>query len=124
MPTAKEFTVPLEDRPGTLGKLSRALADRQVNILAFQSFPFEGKGWTRIVVDNPRPPRQSLMVSASRSQNPKLPRSNFHTGRASLHGPPRDSAMRTSTSTMPTAGSSQGPTRPWYSLASRRSARQ
>ena len=37
MPTAKEFTIRLEDRPGTLGKVSRALADRGVNILAFQS---------------------------------------------------------------------------------------
>ena len=53
MPTSKEFTVHVEDRPGTLGKLSRALADRGVNILAFQTFPFEGKALVRLVVDNP-----------------------------------------------------------------------
>ena len=53
MPTAKEFTIRLEDRPGALGKVSRALADRGVNILAFQSFSTEGKALTRIVVDTP-----------------------------------------------------------------------
>ncbi len=53
MPKTKEFTVQMEDRPGTLGKFSRALADRGVNILAFQSFPFEGKSLVRLVVDNP-----------------------------------------------------------------------
>ena len=53
MPTTKEFAVLMEDRPGTLGKVCRALADRGVNILAFQSFPIGGKSLTRYVVDNP-----------------------------------------------------------------------
>ncbi len=53
MPTSKEFAIQMEDRPGTLGKFSRALADRGVNILAFQSFPTEGKSVVRLVVDNP-----------------------------------------------------------------------
>ncbi len=54
MPTMKEFTVRLEDRPGTLGQLCQALADRSVNILAFQSFPLEnGKSSVRLAVDNP-----------------------------------------------------------------------
>ncbi len=53
MPTTKQFGVLMEDRPGTLGKVCRALADRGVNILAFQSFPIGGKSLTRFVVDNP-----------------------------------------------------------------------
>ncbi len=53
MPTAREFTIHLEDRPGTIGKLCRALAGRGVNILAFQAFPSDGKTLTRLVVDNP-----------------------------------------------------------------------
>ena len=53
MPTAKEFTVFVEDRPGQIGKLCRALADRGINILAFQAFPSDGKTLTRLVVDNP-----------------------------------------------------------------------
>ena len=54
MPTTKEFTVRQEDKPGTLGKLCRALADQNVNIQAFQSFP-SGKGQSSIhlVLDNP-----------------------------------------------------------------------
>lgn len=53
MPTAKEFSIQMQDQPGTLGRICRALADREVNILAFQSFPFEGKSLVRFVVDNP-----------------------------------------------------------------------
>jgi hypothetical protein len=49
MPKSKEFSLVIEDRPGTLGKLCRALADRGINILAFQTFGTS----TRLVVDNP-----------------------------------------------------------------------
>ncbi len=60
MPTTKEFAVLMEDRPGTLGRICRALADRGVNILAFQSFPVGGKSLTRYVVDNPTAARTAL----------------------------------------------------------------
>lgn len=60
MPAIKEFTIRMEDRPGTLGKLCRALGDRRVNILAFQSFPSEGKSLVRIVVDNPTTAKSEL----------------------------------------------------------------
>ena len=60
MPTSKEFAIRMEDRPGTLGKVSRALADRGVNILALQSCPSEGKSLVRIVVDNPTTARTVL----------------------------------------------------------------
>lgn len=53
MPVTKEFTVLMDDQPGTLGKVCRALADRGVNILALQSFPIGGKSVTRIIADNP-----------------------------------------------------------------------
>jgi hypothetical protein len=53
MPTTKEFTIHLEDRPGTLGKICRALADQNVNILAFHSCPVEkGRSAVRLVLDN------------------------------------------------------------------------
>lgn len=54
MSITKEFIVLTEDRPGTLGKLCRALADREVNILALQSSRIEGKSVTRFIVDNPK----------------------------------------------------------------------
>jgi hypothetical protein len=54
MSIAKEFKISLEDRPGTLGKLCQALAEQNVNILAYQSFPLEkGKSTVRLVLDNP-----------------------------------------------------------------------
>jgi len=53
MPRTKELNVQLEDRPGTLGKICQALADRGVNILAFQAITAGGKGVVRLVVDNP-----------------------------------------------------------------------
>ena len=61
MPTTKEFSIRLQDQPGTLGEICRVLADRGVNILAFQSFP-EGKGksMVRFVVDNPKTAKSVL----------------------------------------------------------------
>ncbi len=60
MPTTKELTIHLEDRPGTLGKVCHALADRKVNILAFQSVPAEEKSVVRFVVDNPATAKKVL----------------------------------------------------------------
>ena len=60
MPIIKEFTVLLDDRPGTLGKVCRALADRNVNVLALHSFPIGGKSVTRFVVDNPTAAKTAL----------------------------------------------------------------
>jgi hypothetical protein len=53
MPKIKEFTVTIEDKPGALGKCFRALAERGVNILAFQSFVEEGESLARLLVDDP-----------------------------------------------------------------------
>jgi hypothetical protein len=53
MPKMKEFTVTIEDKPGALGKCFLALAERGVNILAFQSFVEEGESLARLVVDDP-----------------------------------------------------------------------
>ena len=61
MPTIKEFTIRLEDRPGTLGKLCQLLATENINILAYQQFPNEkGQGSVRLVVDNPDKTRTAL----------------------------------------------------------------
>jgi len=61
MPTTQEFPIRQEDRPGTLGKLCQALAEQNVNILAFQSFPHEkGKSTVRLVLDNPAVARSIL----------------------------------------------------------------
>ncbi len=53
MPKAKEFTVTIEDKPGALGRCFLALADRGVNVLAFQSYVEEGESLARFVADDP-----------------------------------------------------------------------
>ena len=61
MPINKEFTIRLEDRPGTLGKLCRSLAEQDVNILAYQQFAQEkGPGSVRLIVNDPEKTRTSL----------------------------------------------------------------
>ena len=49
----REFTVNLDDRPGTLAQLCRTLAGRNVNILAIQATPGGTQSQVRLVVDNP-----------------------------------------------------------------------
>jgi hypothetical protein len=53
MAKSKEFTIAIEDKPGALGRCFLALAERGVNILAFQSYVEEGESLARIVVDDP-----------------------------------------------------------------------
>ena len=53
MAKAKELTIAIEDKPGALGKCFLALAERGVNILAFQSYVEEGESLARLVVDDP-----------------------------------------------------------------------
>jgi hypothetical protein len=52
MGKAKEFTVTIEDKPGALGKCFLALAERGVNILAFQSYVEDGESLARLLVDD------------------------------------------------------------------------
>lgn len=53
MAKMKEFTVTIADKPGALGTCFLALADRGVNILAFQSYVEEGESLARLLVDDP-----------------------------------------------------------------------
>ena len=53
MPRMKEFTITIEDKPGALGRCFLALAQRGVNILAFQSYVEEGESLARLLVDDP-----------------------------------------------------------------------
>jgi hypothetical protein len=78
MPVTKEFTVLMDDRPGTLGKVCRALADRNVNLLALQSFPIGGKSVTRLIADNPTTAKtvldaERLMCTETEVVQVKLP---------------------------------------------------
>jgi hypothetical protein len=53
MPFATEFTIQMQDQSGTLGELCRALADRDVNIISFQSNPEpQGRSLVHMVTDD------------------------------------------------------------------------
>jgi hypothetical protein len=52
MAKAKEFTVAIADTTGALGRCFHGLADRGVNILAFQSYVEERESLVRFVVDD------------------------------------------------------------------------
>jgi hypothetical protein len=60
MAKAKEFTVTIQDKPGALGRCFLALAERGVNVLAFQSYVEEGESLARLVVDQPEIAKQVL----------------------------------------------------------------
>jgi hypothetical protein len=60
MPTSKELTIHMENKPGTLARLCKALADQRVNILAFQSVPSEKDSVVRMIVDNPTTAKKVL----------------------------------------------------------------
>jgi hypothetical protein len=53
MPIATELTIRLDNRPGSLGKICRYLADHGVNIIAFQSIPSAETILVCLVVDKP-----------------------------------------------------------------------
>jgi hypothetical protein len=80
MPTTTELNVQMEDRPGTLAKLARALAEESVNIIGFQSFPAHEKnqGELHLLVDNPVTARtvldnQALKYTETEVVKAKLP---------------------------------------------------
>lgn len=52
MAKAREFRVTIEDKPGALGKCFVGLAERGVNILAFQSYVEERESLVRFLVDD------------------------------------------------------------------------
>lgn len=53
MPKAKQLTLSVVDRPGVLGEVASALAQKRVNIHAFLAAVSEGQGAIRLIVDKP-----------------------------------------------------------------------
>ncbi len=51
MPTAKQLTVSVENRPGMLGEVGSALGAKKVNIAAFMATVADNRGIIRMVVD-------------------------------------------------------------------------
>lgn len=60
MATRKQFSVTMENRPGTLARTCTELAERGVNILALMSIEHQGKSLVRMLVDKPAPAVKAL----------------------------------------------------------------
>ena len=58
MPKVKQISAWIEDRPGLLGELARALGAQKVDIRAFMASVMDGKGFIRLVVDKPAAARK------------------------------------------------------------------
>jgi hypothetical protein len=52
MPRSKELTVAIQDKPGALANCLAVMAERGINILAFQSYVEEGESLARFLVDD------------------------------------------------------------------------
>jgi|SRR5712664_576443 len=112
MPITKEFTIRLEDWPGTLGKLCQTLAEQDVNILAYQQFPHEkGKGSVRLVVDDADKTRATLDRQRSDCAETEVAKVTLANRPGSSLASHRGSAMRASTSTTATQEFSRAPAR-------------
>jgi len=60
MATRRQFSVTMENRPGTLARMCVELAERSVNILALMSIEHQGKSLVRMLVDKPAPAVKAL----------------------------------------------------------------
>lgn len=52
MPKAKQLSVSVENRPGTLAQVAKVLGDAKVNILAFLTTTSDSAGVVHLVADN------------------------------------------------------------------------
>jgi hypothetical protein len=53
MPKVKQLSAWVEHRPGALGQLGDALAEKKINIRAFMATTVDHRGFVRLVVDKP-----------------------------------------------------------------------
>lgn len=60
MPKAKQLSVRVENRPGTLANVARVLGDARVNILAFLTSTSGTEGSVQVVVDNVNRAKKAL----------------------------------------------------------------
>ncbi len=57
---ATEFTVVLQDKPGSLAELTEALAQNAVNIMAIHATPCPREGYVQFITSNPDATMQAL----------------------------------------------------------------
>ena len=60
MPRAKELKIRVEDRPGALGEVTSALAEKKVNLRAVNAWVEGTEGIIRLVVDKAPAAKKAL----------------------------------------------------------------
>src|SRR6266581_1370129 len=60
MPKVKQLTVPCENRPGELARISKVLGDAKVNILSCLTTTSGSQGATHVIVDEVNKAKQAL----------------------------------------------------------------
>jgi hypothetical protein len=60
MAKGKQFTIEVENRPGTVAEVARILGDAKVNILALLGMAHGAQGSVYVVVDNARKAKSAL----------------------------------------------------------------
>jgi hypothetical protein len=66
MPKARQFTVPCENRPGTLAHIAKVLGDAKVNILALLTTTAGEQGSVQVVADKPGKAKKALEAAGLR----------------------------------------------------------
>jgi hypothetical protein len=69
MARATEFTVSLEDKPGTLADVAQALGKAGVNIDGFQGTTIGGEGVVSLVTNNPDAAKKALEEAGFKSSS-------------------------------------------------------
>lgn len=72
MPRAKELKIRVEDRPGMLGEVTLALADRKVNLRAVNAWVEDGQGVIRMVVDQVAAARKALAAHGWKAEEQEV----------------------------------------------------
>jgi hypothetical protein len=60
MPKAKQFSITVENRPGTLAHVAKVLGDAKVSILAFATGTSGAEGYVQVIVDNANKAKKAL----------------------------------------------------------------
>ncbi len=60
MPKAKQLSIPVENRPGTLAHVAKVLGDAKVSILAFATGTSDAEGYVQVIVDNVNRAKKAL----------------------------------------------------------------
>jgi hypothetical protein len=67
---AWDITVILEDKPGTLADMGKALGDAGINIQGGCGLPFGGQGIIHLLVDDPDPAMAALVGAGIEAHTP------------------------------------------------------